>query len=105
MIKKILNPFISGIRLTSRGLPHDTDAAKAFYPFDDHEIDIFSNSWGPPDKGFFVAGPGPLTQHALQKGTSKVRTTAVWSYVTLTLILILFNLNYVILCKAYMHTN
>ncbi len=80
--------FFSGIRLTFKGLPNDTDAAKAFYPFDDHEIDIFSNSWGPPDNGLFVAGPGPLTQLALQKGTSKVRTTAVWSYTYVTLTLI-----------------
>ena len=63
--------------MTSRGLPNDTDAARAFYPLDDHEIDIFSNSWGPPDNALFVAGPGPLTQFALQKGTSKVGTTAV----------------------------
>ena len=64
--------FISGIRLTSTVLPSDTQAAKALYPFPGHQIDIFSNSWGPPDTGYIVAGPGPLTQLALQTGTSKV---------------------------------
>jgi hypothetical protein len=54
-------------------LPNDTDVAKAFYPFSGHEIDIFSNSWGPPDTGFIVAGPGPMTVLALQNGTSKVK--------------------------------
>ncbi|XP_028408153.1 proprotein convertase subtilisin/kexin type 4-like isoform X2 [Dendronephthya gigantea] len=64
---------IAGIRLTHNVLPNDTDSAKAFYPFDGHKIDIFSNSWGPPDTGFVVAGPGPLTVRALQDGTSKGR--------------------------------
>ena len=59
--------------MTSTDLPSDTKAAKAFYPFPGHQIDIFSNSWGPPDTGYTVAGPGPLTQLALQTGLMKGR--------------------------------
>ncbi|XP_028408148.1 neuroendocrine convertase 2-like [Dendronephthya gigantea] len=64
---------IAGIRLIDRGLPNDTDVAKAFYPFDGHKIDIFSNSWGPPDNGFVIAGPGPLSLAALRKGANEGR--------------------------------
>ncbi|XP_028408111.1 proprotein convertase subtilisin/kexin type 6-like [Dendronephthya gigantea] len=64
---------IAGIRLIDRGLPNDTDVAKAFYPFDGHKIDIFSNSWGPPDNGYVIAGPGPLSLEALRKGANEGR--------------------------------
>ena len=36
-------------------------------------VDIYSNSWGEPDLGFFVGGPRPMGKLALQKGTSEVR--------------------------------
>lgn len=35
-------------------------------------IDIYSNSWGPDDRGFKVDGPGPLAQRALESGAEKV---------------------------------
>lgn len=35
-------------------------------------IDIYSNSWGPSDKGFEVVGPDKLTQSALEDGAQKV---------------------------------
>ena len=35
-------------------------------------IDIYSNSWGPSDKGFEVVGPDKLTQSALKDGAEKV---------------------------------
>jgi len=35
-------------------------------------IDIYSNSWGPSDKGFEVEGPGPKTLKALKEGAQKV---------------------------------
>ena len=38
-------------------------------------IDIYSNSWGPGDKGFEVVGPGKLTQMALKNGTEKVKNS------------------------------
>ena len=35
-------------------------------------IDIYSNSWGPPDSGFHVSGPGELANMALQSGAREV---------------------------------
>ena len=35
-------------------------------------VDIYSNSWGPGDKGWQVAGPGELTSRALKFGTEQV---------------------------------
>ncbi|XP_028408147.1 proprotein convertase subtilisin/kexin type 4-like [Dendronephthya gigantea] len=64
---------VAGIRLIDRGLPNDRNTAKAFYPFDGHKIDIFSNSWGPPDSGLVIAGPGPLSLAALRKGANEGR--------------------------------
>ena len=36
-------------------------------------IDIYSNSWGPPDYGCIVGGPETLTLTALEEGTQLVR--------------------------------
>ena len=35
-------------------------------------VDIYSNSWGLPDSGDVVGGPGRLTKMALQDGTREV---------------------------------
>ena len=35
-------------------------------------VDIYSNSWGPPDTRSLVSGPGYLTQMALQIGIEEV---------------------------------
>ena len=32
------------------------------------DIDIYSNSWGPPDNGATISGPGPLTLSAIENG-------------------------------------
>ena len=71
--------FISGIRLPTKTFPTDEELAKIFYPFPGHEIDIFSNSWGPPNNGYSVASLGPLTVRALQTGTSKVSRSNMYS--------------------------
>ena len=36
------------------------------------KVDIYSNSWGPGDGGWQVAGPGVLTNQALKNGAEKV---------------------------------
>ena len=36
-------------------------------------IDIYSNSWGPPDDGYSVQGPEKMTAAVLEKGTQMVR--------------------------------
>lgn len=43
-----------------------TEAASLSYNW--HHIDIYSNSWGPPDDGKTIDGPGPLTVKAIQDG-------------------------------------
>lgn len=35
-------------------------------------IDIYSSSWGPPDTGYTVLGPGPILYSAFQEGSIKV---------------------------------
>lgn len=37
------------------------------------QIHVSSNSWGPPDSGQMLAGPGPLTQAALEAGVQEGR--------------------------------
>lgn len=49
----------------------DADEARALSYALNH-IDIYSNSWGPNDMGFAVAGPGFYTQRVLQDGVEKV---------------------------------
>ena len=61
----------SGIRLFSNAKATDLQEAKALGFQRDH-IDIYSNSWGPPDKGLEVIGPGHLTLKTLQDGALKV---------------------------------
>ncbi|XP_046842739.1 neuroendocrine convertase 1-like [Xenia sp. Carnegie-2017] len=64
---------IAGIQFTYSGIPSDAVLAQALFPFNGRGIDIFSNSWGPPDTGFVVKGPGPLTEQALENGVTKGR--------------------------------
>ena len=35
-------------------------------------IDVYSNSWGPPDTGADVSGPGTLTQLVFKMGAMQV---------------------------------
>ena len=49
----------------------DADEARALSYALNH-TDIYSNSWGPNDLGFAVAGPGFYTQRVLQDGVEKV---------------------------------
>ena len=40
--------------------------------FENQIVDIYSNSWGPSDRGDVVSGPGMLTQMALETGVNQV---------------------------------
>ena len=44
----------------------------AAFKFNRDYIDIYSNSWGPYDRGFGIEGPGNATQHALKDGAREV---------------------------------
>ena len=63
--------FCVGIRLFFDEMATDDLECKAL-SHKKNLIDIYSNSWGPDDRGFAVAGPGPLTRDALKKGAEEV---------------------------------
>ena len=50
----------------------DMTEAKALM-FNREYIDIYSNSWGPDDRGFLVKGPGRATQATLEEGAKEAR--------------------------------
>ncbi len=60
-----------GIRLFVDKKATDDKEAEAL-KFNRDYIDIYSNSWGPDDKGFEVEGPGNKTQTVLEEGALKV---------------------------------
>jgi kexin len=62
---------VAGIRLLSGPIDESDEAAALNYRFD--EIDIHSCSWGPPDSGGAMAGPGPLVQRAFMNGVQNGR--------------------------------
>ena len=62
-----------GLRIFSSGYKGTTDSQEAnALNYRYHNIDIYSNSWGPVDNGFTVDGPRFLTKLALQIGATKV---------------------------------
>ena len=62
---------LAGIRLFKYEMATDLAEANAL-SFNRQHIDIYSNSWGPDDRGFEVKGPGRATQTALREGATKV---------------------------------
>ena len=60
-----------GIRLFVDEKAPDDKEAKAL-KFKRDYIDIYSNSWGPSDKGFEVEGPGTKTLKVLKEGAEEV---------------------------------
>ncbi|XP_068699733.1 furin-like isoform X2 [Montipora foliosa] len=66
------NAKLGGIRLFSDEKATDDLESRALVHANNH-IDVYSNSWGPNDKGFEVVGPGQLTKKALQLGVEQGR--------------------------------
>jgi len=64
--------LLGGIRLFYGKKASDADEARALSHATDH-IDIYSNSWGPDDRGFKIIGPGHLTERALRNGAQRGR--------------------------------
>ena len=62
---------VAGIRLLSGAYHSDATEAIALGLHSQH-IDIYSNSWGPPDDGIVVEGPGFLASAALEQGIREV---------------------------------
>ena len=42
------------------------------FTYENGITDIYSNSWGPSDDGYTVAGPGTLAKMALKSGVTEV---------------------------------
>lgn len=63
--------FGAGIRLLGPMGMTDMQEAEAIAHNSDI-IEVYSNSWGVPDSGRAVGGPGPLFQRALETGVREV---------------------------------
>ena len=72
---------LAGLRLVAEPTS-DLDEANAL-SYQNQEIDIYNNSWGPTDDGQRLEGPGPLTLAALENGVTNGRgelgSIYVWS--------------------------
>jgi subtilisin family serine protease len=73
---------LSAVRLVSR-MTEDYQEAGAIGHKADGGNDVFSNSWGPPDDGMRLEGPGPLAararEHAMQVGRNGLGAIYVWA--------------------------
>lgn len=72
MLFLILRILLTALRLISTPGATDMDEAEAL-SWQDGTVDIYSNSWGPIDDGYSVAGPGTLLQMAMKRSTQIVR--------------------------------
>ena len=64
---------LSGLKFDV-GTATDAEEASAL-GHNDSYVDVYSNSWGPSDFGFFVSGPGTLVQNTLRTGVTEVCVT------------------------------
>uniref|UniRef100_A0A1X7TFY6 Peptidase S8/S53 domain-containing protein n=1 Tax=Amphimedon queenslandica TaxID=400682 RepID=A0A1X7TFY6_AMPQE len=62
---------VAGLRLLGGDITDITVSSALSYSRDN--IDIYSNSWGPPDSGFTIGGPGYLSSLALKEGAEMGR--------------------------------
>lgn len=62
------NAYIGGIRMLDGDYSDVLEGSSLSHAI--HHVDIFSSSWGPPDDGLSVEGPGALATKALQHGTN-----------------------------------
>ncbi|XP_046656203.1 neuroendocrine convertase 1-like isoform X2 [Daphnia pulicaria] len=61
------NARVGGVRLLAKKRVLDVQEARALN-YKLNEVDIYSASWGPPDDGKHIGGPGKLSYHALERG-------------------------------------
>ena len=62
----------SDLKILNGALALDNDTANAL-GYKNHQIEIYSNSWGPSDNGYLIHGPGRIVKHALKEGVNLVR--------------------------------
>lgn len=68
---------IVGLRLIARTV-YDYEEAQALGHHND-KIRIYSNSWGPPDDGQDLSGPGRITREVFRQGYLGGRSLFVWA--------------------------
>ena len=68
--------FFTGLQLLSFAGSTDIEEAAALSYARD-VIDVYSNSWGPPDSGFHSRGPRTLTRQVLKEGVTEVKVKCV----------------------------
>jgi subtilisin family serine protease len=75
------NAHLSAVRLISRNTEDYQEVGVAYKA--DAGNDVYSNSWGPPDDGQRLEGPGPLAykarEHAMQVGRRGLGPIYVWA--------------------------
>ncbi|EZF72796.1 hypothetical protein H105_05079 [Trichophyton soudanense CBS 452.61] len=68
---------ISGIRLLSGQIDESDEAAAINYQYQSN--DIYSCSWGSPDNGRVIGGPGTLVKRALENGVTNGRQDSIYT--------------------------
>ncbi len=72
---------VSAVRLVSRATEDYQEVGVGYMA--DKGNDVYSNSWGPPDDGQRLEGPGPLAyaarEHAMQVGRGGLGVIYVWA--------------------------
>lgn len=68
--------YIEGIRVFNGASPNENRTAAGFR-YKQNEIDIYSNSWGPSDNGYFIKSPGLEERQALEQGVKHVRSQLI----------------------------
>ena len=73
-MKMVFTKFsrFSDLKILNGALALDNDTANAL-GYKSHQIEIYSNSWGPSDNGYLIHGPGRIVKHALKEGVNLVR--------------------------------
>lgn len=69
----LLAEVILGVKIDLSSVS-DATAASALGHANNH-VDVYSCSWGPPDTGYWLGRPGPLTTNTLAHAVSHVSHT------------------------------
>ena len=67
--------MLTGIRVNLNFLTDVVEAQALSYR--NNYVQIYSNSWGPPDNGMLVQGPGYYSSRVLREGAYKVRLSCI----------------------------
>ena len=60
----------AGVKVNLSSITDAVESSALGYQY--NYVDVYSNSWGPPDNGYYVRGPGYLTSNTLENGVTRV---------------------------------